>query len=522
MGKPSRDTQLSLSSAHNADRAAGIPPNHWCYRFFELIYSSFDNAQFAHLYEDGGRVPISPTLLACVTILQYSFKVSDRAAVENTIMRRDWRIALGRDDSWAGFDASVLCNFRKRLIEQGCEELIFGHVLEQLRLLGLLANRRKVRVDATSLVANVARLSRGDMIAETLRVAVCELWDACPELRGDAELARLYDEYGEEVWLGREDAGERRLTRLGRDGFVLLELFELVERPRPRTVECRDLLARVLEENYRRGEDDDPRPLAGDELGKDRIATPHEPDVRVGTKKHRSWTGDKVHLVETADEDQPNFVVDVLVTEPTVPDVKVTEAVIERAQEVLPEVEVLLADSGYASAENSRKASERGMDLVSPPLANTRTEDIFPPERFEIDFAARTASCPAGQTTARWYPGERGIRIRFRRSVCAACPLRSQCTTAKQDGRSLHISAYYEQLMRDRARAETTDFRKLYRQRAAVEGTISQAVRHCGLRVSRYRGRLKRKFHALMSGTGVNVRRWVLPAPCTTGARAGA
>jgi len=226
--------------------------------------------------------------------------------------------------------------------------------------------------------------------------------------------------------------------------------------------------------------------------------------------------------VETADEDQPNFVVDVLVTEPTVPDVKVTEAVIERAQEVLPEVEVLLADSGYASAENSRKASERGMDLVSPPLANTRTEDIFPPERFEIDFAARTASCPAGQTTARWYPGERGIRIRFRRSVCAACPLRSQCTTAKQDGRSLHISAYYEQLMRDRARAETTDFRKLYRQRAAVEGTISQAVRQCGLRVSRYRGRLKRKFHALMSGTGVNVRRWVLPAPCTTGARAGA
>lgn len=523
MAKPKREKQLRLSSAHNADRAAGIPPEHWCYRFFELIYCSFDNAQFAHLYEDGGRVPISPTLLACITILQYVFRVSDRVAVENTVMRRDWRIALGRDDSWTGFDPSVLCTFRKRLIEHGCEEMIFGHVLKQMRSLGMLANRRKVRVDATALVANVARLSRADLISETLRVAVCELWDGCPELHGHGELARLYEEYGEEVWLGREGSGEGRLMRLGRDGFVLLELFELVAQPRPRTVECRDLLARVLEEHFERCDDGDaPRPLESDELGKDRIVTPHEPDVRLGTKQGRSWAGDKVHLVETADEDQPNFVVDVLVTGPTVPDVRVTEQVVERAQQVLPEAEVLLADSGYASAENSQKVSERGMYLVSPPLANTRTKGIFPPERFTIDFTARTATCPAGHSTSRWYVDERGIRIRFRKSVCAACPLRSQCTTSEENGRSLHISLYYEQLVRDRVRVETEEFRKLYRQRSAVEATISQAVHQCGLRVSRYRGRLKRIFHAWMSGAGVNVRRWILLAPCTTGARARA
>jgi len=228
MGKPRREKQLRLSSAHNADPAVGIPPKHWCYRFFELIYCSFDNAQFAHLYEDGGRVPISPALLARITILQYVFRASDRVAVENTIMRRDWRIALGRDDNWAGFDPSVLCNFRKRLIEHGCEALIFGHVVERLRSPGLRANRREVRVDATALVANVARLSRGDMIAETLRIAVCERWDGCPELQGQVELARLYDQYGEEVGPGREGSGEGRLRRLGRDGYLLLELLGLV------------------------------------------------------------------------------------------------------------------------------------------------------------------------------------------------------------------------------------------------------------------------------------------------------
>lgn len=523
MAKPKRDGQLRLSSAHHADHAAGIPPNHWCYRFFELIYCSFDNRQFADLYEDGGRAPISPALLASIILLQYAFKVTDRAAVENTIMRRDWRIALGRDDQWTGFDPSVLCTFRQRLIEHGCEELIFGHVLERLRALGLLARRHKVRVDATALVANVARLSRGDLIAETLRVAVCELWESGPKLHGHAELVRLYDEYGEEVWLGREGSGTGRLRRLGCDGYLLLELFALLEQPRPRTVQCRDLLARVLEENFERGaEDDAPRPREGDELGTDRIATPHEPDARRGTKQNKSWVGDKVHLVETADEDRPNFVVGVVVTGPTVPDVTMTGEIIERARDVLPEAQVLLADSGYASAENSGNASACGMDLVSPPLANTSRAGIFAPERFTIDFGARTATCPGGKTTDRWYPGKRGIRIRFRKSDCAGCALRSQCTRAKTNGRSLHISRHYEQLVRDRARAATGEFRKLYRQRAAVEGTISQAVHQCGLRVSRYRGRFKRRFHALMAAAALNVRRWIEPAPCRSGARAGA
>ena len=93
--------------------------------------------------------------------------------------------------------------------------------------------------------------------------------------------------------------------------------FELVEHPSARTLEPRDSMAWVLEENCRRGEDDDPRPLEGDEPGNDRIATQYEPGVRVGTKKHTAWTGGKVHLMETADGEQPNFVVDVLVTEPT-------------------------------------------------------------------------------------------------------------------------------------------------------------------------------------------------------------
>lgn len=115
MAKPRSRPQLSLDSAHLYDDAAGIPEDHWSRLFYEHVYLSFDDSQFADLYEEGGRYPISPSFLACLTLLQGMFGVSDRAAVENTIMRRDWRIALGIESDYQGFDPSVLTRFRQRL-----------------------------------------------------------------------------------------------------------------------------------------------------------------------------------------------------------------------------------------------------------------------------------------------------------------------------------------------------------------------------------------------------------------------
>jgi len=103
MAKPKSKPQLSLQCAHLYDDAAGIPENHWSRLFFQHVFCAFEDAQFADMYQDAGRYPISPAFLASVTILQYMFKVSDRQAVENTIMRRDWRIGLGIRPDYDGF-----------------------------------------------------------------------------------------------------------------------------------------------------------------------------------------------------------------------------------------------------------------------------------------------------------------------------------------------------------------------------------------------------------------------------------
>jgi transposase len=162
MAKPRSRPQLSLQAPHVYDDAPGIPIDHWSRAFFEHIFCGFDDAQFADLYVEGGRHPISPSLLAAITLLQYMFRASDRVAVENTLMRRDWRLALGIAPDYDGFDPTVLVNFRKRLVAHDMQRAIFEAVLERIAKLGLLKGRRRVRVDSTQLLADVARLSRAD------------------------------------------------------------------------------------------------------------------------------------------------------------------------------------------------------------------------------------------------------------------------------------------------------------------------------------------------------------------------
>lgn len=521
MAKPRSQPQLSLSSAHCADQAAGIPADHWCRRFFARVYCSFDDAQFAPLYEEGGRYPVSPALLACISILQYMWKASDRVAVENTIMRRDWRIALGRDDQWEGFDPSVLCTFRQRLLAHREVRMLFDHVVREVREQGLLQGRRRVRVDATTLLADVARLSRAELIMETLRVAVSTLWAAHAELH--PALNRLYEQYGEECWLGRGSEGPERLRTLGEDGYALLALFDAVAAPSPAVAQRRELLARVLAENFVRDPADGLRPLEAEERPRERVATPHDAEARVGKQGSTVWTGDKVHLVETADEGQTNFVVDALVTDPRVEDSTVTVEIMERACFIVPAADTLLADGGYASAANSREAQRLGYDLVSPPREGN-SRGLLPVTAFTIDFERRVATCPEGHASRGWYEAGRGIEIRFRAKSCAACGRRAECTTSKS-GRSLHISRDYEQLLGARARAAGPGFRAAYRGRAGVEATISAAVHRCGLRRSRYRGAAQRELHAFLALCALNTWRYLgceLPGEAPGAAREAA
>jgi len=74
----------------------------------------------------------------------------------------------------------------------------------------------------------------------------------------------------------------------------------------------------------------------------------------------------------------------------------------------------------------------------------------------------------------------------------------------------------HEALMTARALMNDEDFWLRYRERSGIEGTISQAVRTCGARISRYIGSKKMALQNTLIGLAINVTRlgvWLSGTP---------
>ncbi|HSO53840.1 MAG TPA: transposase, partial [Actinomycetes bacterium] len=72
--------------------------------------------------------------------------------------------------------------------------------------------------------------------------------------------------------------------------------------------------------------------------------------------------------------------------------------------------------------------------------------------------------------------------------LCAVCPLRDRCTSAKA-GRSMTIHEHEDLLRAARAQARTPEFKAAYPTRANVERTVAHVATQNGRRIKlRYRG----------------------------------
>jgi transposase len=139
------------------ERLAHLIPAGSPYRLVgDVLYSQYDEADFVDLYDAEGKPGISPVLLAFVTVFQFLEDLSDRKAVEALRMRLDWKYALHLPLDYAGFDPSVLCEYRSRVIVHGAEERLFETILKQLTAMGLVKRRGRQRSDSLALLRGSA------------------------------------------------------------------------------------------------------------------------------------------------------------------------------------------------------------------------------------------------------------------------------------------------------------------------------------------------------------------------------
>ena len=75
----------------------------------------------------------------------------------------------------AGFDFSLLSEFRQRLIEGNAEELLLNHLLDCCHQQQWLKRQGKQRTDATHVLARIRAMNRLEYLIETMRHALNSL-----------------------------------------------------------------------------------------------------------------------------------------------------------------------------------------------------------------------------------------------------------------------------------------------------------------------------------------------------------
>ncbi len=487
---------------------AAFPKGNTYKKMRDEVGTIWEDEDFAGLFPGRGRPALAPWRLALVTVMQFAENLPDRQAADAVRSRIDWKYALGLELTNPGFDFSVLSEFRDRLLEGGAEQLLLEKMLRRFAERGWVKARGRQRTDSTHVLSAVRALNRIELVGETMRAALNALAVAALEWLRERAPEEWFSRYGRPVYddLPKGVSARKEYAEsVGKDGMVLLSWigaegssgFSWLGK-----IPAVGLLGKIWEDQYRL-EGGEPLWREAKELPRAgaRADSPYDPDARFGNKRSKTWSGYKLHLTETCDENLPRVVTRVGTTPAHVSDVAQTEKIhVDLAgRGLLPHEHI--ADAGFVDADLLvRSALEHGVDLIGPVRPNVgwqaRTEGAYDISRFRIDWEAKRATCPKGKQSKAWKPtvdpwGNADIVVRFGRKDCRERESRALCTRSKDEPRHLTLlpnEAEHDAIQAARLKQRTPEWKSKYEARAGIEGTFSRSVSLLGVRRARYRG----------------------------------
>ena len=526
----------------------------------------FPDEMFADLFTDVGRRSVPPMIVAVVMVLQRIEGCSDREAVERFCFDARWKYAAGGlDFDYPGFVHTVLVDMRARLAASAAPNRIFDAVLEVASAAGLVGRRRVL--DSTPIYDAVATMDTVTLVRSAIR-GLLKAADAELERALRAVLTREDDYLGAGKPVCDYDdpaARAEMVDALARDGAALLgvldgrELDEAVE-------QAGALLATVLGQDLDRDEAGVFR--IARRVARDRVISTVDPEARHGHKTAaRGFDGYKGHIgvdpdseIITATAVGAGNAGDAAAAEELIGDLleeRTTDAAAEidttagvDATTTAAEVDGAVAaatvaaatvaaatadgageadracvygDNAYGTGEFQDRLDRAGIESkckTQPPVA---AGGRFAKDRFDIDLDAETVRCPAGNTTPI-IRDRNGAGTAAFGTVCAGCPLREQCTTARA-GRTISVGIHEGALAAARARQRQPGWMADYRAtRPKVERKFGHLMRrkHGGRR-ARVRGTTKIAADFALLAAAVNLARLaVLGVASTASGWAGA
>jgi hypothetical protein len=506
----------------------------------------FPDELFADLYEDVGRRSKPPSVLACLTVLQRLFGLSDRETVERFTYDARFRYATGVGDWTADLVSmthTVLVRFRMRLEQSEDPKRIFRVTTDVAADAGLLGVSRVL--DSAPLHDAVATQDTVTLIRAAIR-GLLKAADAGLEGELRAVLGRD-DDY---VKAGKppcdwDDAEARGvlIDELACDAVAALGVVDGRELD-DAVSEAAELLARVVGQDLEG--DDDGRFRIRWGVAEDRVISTVDPDARHGHKSTAGkFDGFKGHIaidpdaeVVTATAVGPANGGDAAMTrqltddldgvdDPPRADAEGDAAEADGARDRhgdqtdagdsaesaadhdgnddrggSPRV---FGDAAYGSGQNLADLADRGVDAMVKVQPASNRHGKFTKDDFVIDTDRHTVVCPAGQAVGYTPATDGSATARFGK-LCGSCPLRADCTDATA-GRTISIGPHEQHLAAARARQTDPGWVGDYRAtRPKVERKLAHMLR-AGRRARR-RGISKVDLDWSLRAAGANLARF--------------
>jgi hypothetical protein len=530
----------------------------------------FPDSFVSDLFESRtGRPSLPADLIGSVLVLKELYGLSDPQTADAVQFDIRWKVACGRSLSQTSFDPSTLVYWRKRIAASDKPDRVFDAVANVIAETGVLSGRRKRCVDSTvfddavatqdtvtQLVAAVRRVARvvpggrgviervcrldyskpgkpcidwddraakqnlvSDLVTDALAV-LADLTGADAPKRDDAAadaLGLLALVAGQDVEPAEDSDGLDGRWRIARKvahdrviSTVDVETRHTRKSKSNRTDGFRGHVAAEPEtalitdcELTKASGEAGSDPVLGEQMiARDRYHQTPAEDHGQDADGSQARVPSASVTDEPAPADEPHD------AETVVAPHHAAEPADRRRNDVDAGAEgegsglKLYADSAYGTGDARAAYRAAGHDTVIKPKPLCPAVDGgFTLDDFTIDEADGTVTCPGGH--ARVMSPKRTVT--FGR-VCADCPLRSRCTTAK-DGRSMTIHPHEDLLRAARAQARTPQFKQDYPTRSMIERIIAWTATCNGHRVKlRYLGVAKNHAWLRNRAAAINLR----------------
>ncbi len=275
---------------------ASFPKGTLAMQLRDALGPIYADADFADLFPKRGRAAEAPWRLALVTVLQALENLSDRQAAEMVRGRLDWKYALSLPLADEGFDASILVDFRQRLLDHAAQDRLLEPMLRVCREQGWVKGGGKQRTDSTMVLANVRHLSSLESVGESLRAALNELADVDPDWLLTVISLDWFDRYVHRFELQRfpkgQQAQEALRTQVGADSWHLLQAA--LDEQAPQSVRACPSLAVLWQVWHQHFERVDGQVRWRDGPASEnakRVISPYETDARASRTRDTDWVG---------------------------------------------------------------------------------------------------------------------------------------------------------------------------------------------------------------------------------------